>query len=108
MQRLTKYRVLVAALAVASGVSAGYAFVAHSGAEELRSELASANRSAADSAARAAKADDKLARLEQQVPQGTDEQAKTAMVIAAFSTQAAACEAVKHQLHVKEKQDAHS
>ena len=108
MQRLTKFRLLVGALCIACATASGYAFVAHSSAVQLRADLASANHRAAESASKAASASERAARLERQLGDGSYDRSQTASVIAAFSTQALACEAVKQHLHIKEKTDAHS
>ena len=108
MKTLTKYRILVAALALGCTACAGYAFFARRNADELQAGLDKANQRAAASARQADSAAQALASLQKQAGDGSLDQLKTVNVIAAFSKQAAACEAVKKQLHLSEKQDAHS
>ena len=108
MKTLTKYRLLVAALALGCAACGVYAFAAHRTAHELEAGLEKANQRAAASAIQAASATLALGALQKQVRDAPADQIQTSTVIAAFSKQAAACEAVKQQLHFSEKQDAHS
>jgi len=108
MQRLTKFRLLIGALSIGCATTSGYAFVAHQSAAQLQADLATANQRAAQSAGKAASAAERAARLEHQLTAGSVDQTRTSSVIAAFSTQALACEAIKQQLHLKEKTDDHS
>ncbi len=108
MQRLTKFRLLIGALSISCVATASYAIVAHRAAAHLEADLADANHRAAESASKAASAVARSAALERELHDGVAERSRSSSVIAAFANQAVACEAVKQQLNIKEKSDAHS
>ena len=101
MQRLTKYRLLVGTCALVAVFAVVYAFATQRGTNELRAQLASETRKAAESSARAASAAAVAAQLQKKLEARGDD-SKSSAVISAFATQAAACLTVKDQLHIKD------
>jgi len=108
MQRLTKFRLAIGTLSIGCVATAAYAVSVHRDAIRLEAEVARAEHRASESASKAASAVARASLLEHELQDGSAERSQSSSVIAAFANQAVACEAVKQQLHIKEKQDAHS
>ena len=102
MQRLTKYRFLVCAFAVASVGLAAYCVVLKRTAASLRSEVTQAQARVTAGDVKLADRDRLIVRLKRDAaPSGTD-QSNPQTAVRAFARQAEVCESVKQQLHIKE------
>ncbi len=102
MQRLTKYRLVVGVLALASVGLGTYSFMLQHSASDLRFRASQAQERAQASERKLADRDATIERLKHQVASTGTDQSTMKVAIGAFARQAEVCEALKQQLHVKE------
>ena len=102
MQRVTKYRLTIAALGLAVIGLATYGGVLQRDDTQLRDQAAKDKQHAAESETNLSEAKRVIAGFKIEAASRTAAQSTMQQAVASFSRQAEACQAVKQQLHIQE------
>ena len=102
MQRVTKYRLTIAALGLAVIGLATYGVMLQRAEELMRDQAAKDKQHASESETRLSEAKRVIDGFKSDATGRTAAQSTMQQAVAAFSRQAEACQAIKQQLHVQE------
>jgi hypothetical protein len=102
MQRVTKYRSAVFALALVAVGASAYAAFLHRGIGQFRDEATQADARVLASEKKLVQRDRAIDELKADLSSRGSAQTTLGLAVAAFSKQAEACEGLKQQFHCKE------
>jgi uncharacterized protein HemX len=102
MQRVTKYRLMIAVLGLAVIGLATYGFMLQRDDTQLRDQAAKDKQHTSESETKLSEAKRVIDAFKSEASGRTAAQSTMQQAVAAFSRQAEACQAVKQQLHIQE------